>query len=447
MSDIAIRVENLSKAYRIGLKEQQHETLLAAAAAWLKSPFTNFRSLQNLSTKDTQISEPRSSNSDLRSPISSSPPAQEDIFWALRDVSFEVKHGDAIGIIGRNGAGKSTLLKILSRITEPTSGRARIYGRVASLLEVGTGFHPDLTGRENVYLNGTILGMRRREIDAKFDEIVSFSGVEKFIDTPVKRYSSGMRVRLAFAVAAHLDPEILIIDEVLAVGDAEFQKKCLGKMQDVASQGRTVLFVSHNMQAVSTLTNRCIMLKNGSSQAHGPTSEIISRYLEDGISTEPIYHAAASSNQPCVTRAEVQTSEPNNVHLHGRSLRLVFEVTVPEPLKSAAFSFQIVDSLQQPVIHLWIYGEERPILKTKGVHRFVCDIPKLRLYLGRYTLSVHLAEGEGGKHFQTIEGLCPMEVVMYGMDSSWKWRPDTCKYLEEASWEVNGFNMAPRNEA
>jgi lipopolysaccharide transport system ATP-binding protein len=202
-----------------------------------------------------------------------------ECFWALKDVSFEVRQGDVIGIIGRNGAGKSTLLKILSRITEPTEGRVRLKGRVASLLEVGTGFHPELTGRENIYLNGSILGMSRSEIKAKFDEIVAFAEVEKFLDTPVKRYSSGMHVRLAFAVAAHLEPEILIVDEVLAVGDTEFQKKCLGKMQDVATGGRTVLFVSHNMQAVSVLCNRGLYLCGGSLAYAGGVQETIHMYL------------------------------------------------------------------------------------------------------------------------------------------------------------------------
>jgi lipopolysaccharide transport system ATP-binding protein len=207
---------------------------------------------------------------------SEAPPS--DIIWALRDVSFEVKRGEAVGVIGRNGAGKSTLLKILSRITEPTTGRATVYGRVGSLLEVGTGFHPDLTGRENVYLNGTILGMKKREVDAKFDEIVEFSGVEKFIDTPVKRYSNGMRVRLAFAVAAHLEPEILIVDEVLAVGDAEFQRKCLGKMQDVAGHGRTVLFVSHNLGAVSRLCPSGLYLVGGELQFAGAIEDVLANY-------------------------------------------------------------------------------------------------------------------------------------------------------------------------
>lgn len=209
----------------------------------------------------------------------SAPPSREH-FWALKGVSFDVKCGDVLGVIGRNGAGKSTLLKILSRITEPTEGRVRIRGRVASLLEVGTGFHPELTGRENIFLNGTILGMTRREIQKKFDEIVAFAEVDKFLDTPVKRYSSGMYVRLAFAVAAHLEPEILIVDEVLAVGDVQFQRKCLGKMKDVAGQGRTVLFVSHNMAAVQSLTNRCILLSQGRVVAAGGTDEVVAGYLK-----------------------------------------------------------------------------------------------------------------------------------------------------------------------
>src|SRR6202453_4541006 len=207
MSDIAIRVEGLSKAYRIGLNEQRHDTLFGAFASFLKSPLSNFQALQNLSRFGTE--------------------EEADVIWALKDASFEVKHGEAIGIIGANGAGKSTLLKVLARITEPTCGRAEVFGRVGSLLEVGTGFHPDLTGRENIYLNGSILGMKRAEIARKFDEIVAFSEVERFLDTPVKRYSSGMYIRLAFAVAANLEPEILVVDEVLAGGDPEFQKRCL----------------------------------------------------------------------------------------------------------------------------------------------------------------------------------------------------------------------------
>lgn len=263
MSNVAIRVKNLSKRYRIGLREDKPETLVGAMASWFKSPISNYRQLQRLSRFADNGQE------------------REDVIWALKDVSFEVEQGEVVGIIGRNGAGKSTLLKILSRITEPSSGRATINGRIASLLEVGTGFHPELTGRENVYLNGTVLGMSRQEVERKFDEIVDFSGVEKFIDTPIKRYSSGMQVRLAFAVAAHLEPEILLVDEVLAVGDAEFQKKCLGKMGEVARKGRTVLLVSHQMAAIQNLCRRAVLLDHGKLQAHGQTDSVITKYLND----------------------------------------------------------------------------------------------------------------------------------------------------------------------
>lgn len=253
MSDIAIRVENLSKQFRIGMRKYSYYTLRDHLADSMKSILRRGRSSQ---------------------------PGNNTI-WALQDVSFEVKRGEVIGFIGRNGAGKSTLLKILSRITEPTSGRAEIYGRVGSLLEVGTGFHPELTGRDNIYLNGAILGMKKTEIDRRFDEIVAFSEVEKFIDTPVKHYSSGMYVRLAFAVAAHLEPEILIIDEVLAVGDAAFQRKCMAKMGDVGKEGRTVLFVSHNMAAIANICQKTVLLHQGTLLLNGETKMVIDRYLTD----------------------------------------------------------------------------------------------------------------------------------------------------------------------
>ena len=256
--NVAYEVENLSKIYRIGAKERIHDSLARMALEFIKSPYTNYKKYRSLYTFDDQ-------NLDAGD---NSP----DIIWALRDVSFKVKQGEVLGIIGRNGAGKSTLLKILSKITYPTRGYAKIYGRVSSLLEVGTGFHPELTGKENIYLNGTILGMRKNEIDAKYDEIVEFSGVEKFLNTPVKRYSSGMKVRLAFSVAAHLEPEILIVDEVLAVGDADFQKKSLNKMENVTQEGRTVLFVSHNMPAINRICTRAIHLESGRIIDEGPAA-------------------------------------------------------------------------------------------------------------------------------------------------------------------------------
>jgi lipopolysaccharide transport system ATP-binding protein len=262
LSTAAITAEDLGKRYRIGMREERPETLVSALVGLVRSPWTNLSRLRSLTRIETDEDRP-------------------DLIWALRDVSFEVRAGEVLGVVGRNGAGKSTLLKILSRITEPTQGRAAIRGRVASLLEVGTGFHPELTGRENVYLNGTILGMSKREIDGAFDEIVDFSGVERFLDTPIKRYSSGMKVRLAFAVAAHLRAEVLLIDEVLAVGDAAFQRKCLGKMDDVARSGRTVLFVSHNMATVGSLCPRCLYLRDGGIAFDGPSEATITRYLRD----------------------------------------------------------------------------------------------------------------------------------------------------------------------
>jgi lipopolysaccharide transport system ATP-binding protein len=263
MSDIAIRCESLSKQYRIG-EQERYKALRDVLADAAKEPFRRLRSVA------------RNGNSNSKSDI-------RNFIWALDDVSFDVKQGEVIGIIGRNGAGKSTLLKILSRITQPTRGEAHIHGRIGSLLEVGTGFHPELTGRENIYLNGAILGMRKAEIERRFDEIVAFAEVEKFIDTPVKRYSSGMYVRLAFAVAAHLNTEILLVDEVLAVGDADFQKKCLRKMGDATKNGRTTLFVSHNMESVARLCSRALLLEKGKVDSSGTTSEVIAKYLHSGF--------------------------------------------------------------------------------------------------------------------------------------------------------------------
>jgi lipopolysaccharide transport system ATP-binding protein len=257
MNNIAIRVENLGKQYKIGSEVDRYRTLRDTIAETVKRPINMLRH---------------------------GPTSSKETIWALDDISFEVRRGEVLGVIGRNGAGKSTLLKILSRVTEPTKGIAEIHGRVGSLLEVGTGFHPELTGRENIALNGAILGMKRTEIDQKFDEIVEFSGVGKFIDTPVKRYSSGMYLRLAFAVAAHMEPEILVVDEVLAVGDAEFQRKCLGKMSDVASEGRTVLFVSHNMSAILRLTQESIVLEKGKLVLRASSPQAVDYYLTSGFS-------------------------------------------------------------------------------------------------------------------------------------------------------------------
>jgi lipopolysaccharide transport system ATP-binding protein len=280
MPDLAIRCENLSKQYRIGSPDS-YRTLRDAISSVAVAPFR--RSKNNSRNGHGHI-------------------------WALQDVSCEIKRGEVVGIIGLNGAGKSTLLKILSRITAPTRGRADVYGRVGSLLEVGTGFHPELTGRENIYLNGAILGMRKAEIDRKFDEIVSFAEVEKFLDTPVKRYSSGMYVRLAFGVAAHLETEVLLVDEVLAVGDAQFQKKCFEKMRDIGVQGRTILFVSHNMSAVRSICKQALILERGKVVAQGEIDETVDRYLSQNSSAQGSCETAVETNTFSVSAVEITSA-------------------------------------------------------------------------------------------------------------------------------------------
>ena len=267
-----ISVEGLHKHYRIGLKEEMHDSFLGATLNFFKNPLRNYRKYRSLYRFD-DISP------DQGTLLNNNP---DSVIWALKDVSFKVKKGEVLGIIGNNGAGKTTLLKVLSKITTPSFGRAEIHGKISSLLEVGTGFHHELTGRENIYLNGTILGMRKKEIDTKFDEIVDFSGIEKFIDTPVKRYSVGMKIRLGFSVAAYLEPDILVIDEVLAVGDSDFQKKCLQKMETVGKYGRTVLFVSHNMQMITRLCSRAILLEKGQIKNDGPADKVVASYLTSG---------------------------------------------------------------------------------------------------------------------------------------------------------------------
>lgn len=294
MNDIAIRVEGLSKQYRIRKEQQRYKNLRDTFADAFMSPFRRAgKLLRGQATGAAELDE---------------------AFWALKDVSFDIKQGEIVGIIGRNGAGKSTLLKILSRITEPTAGIADIHGRVGSLLEVGTGFHHELSGRENVYLNGAILGMKKPEIDYKFDDIVAFAEVERFIDTPIKHYSSGMYLRLAFAVAAHLEPEILIVDEVLAVGDAGFQRKCLGKMQDVGQRGHTVLFVSHNMPAITRLCERAILLDEGRMVQDGPSHRVVGDYLNSGHGTTAVREWPDPSKAPghevaCLWAVRVRTED------------------------------------------------------------------------------------------------------------------------------------------
>ena len=338
-----VRVENLSKKYRLGgMRSGGYLSLREVVANGSKEMWRR-AVVDPWSRLGGNPADRRSS-------------ADED-FWALRDVSFEIGQGDRIGIIGRNGAGKSTLLKLLSRITEPSGGRISIRGRVASLLEVGTGFHRELTGRENIYLNGTILGMTKKEVDRKFDEIVDFSDVERFIDTPVKRYSSGMAVRLAFAVAAHLEPEILIVDEVLAVGDVMFQKKCISKMQDVRKQGRTVLFVSHNMPAVSMLCNRAILLSAGQVVMDGSPHEVISRYLnsDEGVPSKREWPDPAGAPGRDVTRL-------GSIRVVGRDGRTVSSVDVRDDV-GIEMVFDVLQPGYKLLPHYWFYNEEGAMMK------------------------------------------------------------------------------------
>jgi lipopolysaccharide transport system ATP-binding protein len=378
MNNIAIKAEALSKVYRIGLNEQTHETLFGAAASFLKSPLSNFRKLRKLSTFDLDGEDP-------------------DVIWALKSVSFELRRGEVLGIIGRNGAGKSTLLKVLSRITEPTTGRVEVFGRVASLLEVGTGFHPDLTGRENIYLNGTILGMKKREIDEKFDEMVDFSEVGRFIDTPVKRYSSGMRVRLAFSVAAHLEPEILVIDEVLAVGDAAFQKKCMGKMGDVASQGRTVLFVSHNMAAVKALCTEGLVLKGGQVAFRGGVDDAIAAYLATNQTedTGNLDHAGDRSGEGPIrfTSLKVFDHLSQSTDLVQSGQKITIELSFASATNEkcpAGLAFHIFFSTVMEerlfLCSTQFAGEVPDVFPPTGTIR--CCIPSLALIPGQYSLEI-----------------------------------------------------------
>jgi lipopolysaccharide transport system ATP-binding protein len=312
----AIKVENLSKIYRLG--EIGTGTISRDLERWVK--------MNVLGKEDPFLKIGESNDRSLK--------GGSDLVYSLQDLNFEIQQGDAVGIIGRNGAGKSTLLKILSRVTTPTTGKINIKGRVASLLEVGTGFHPELTGRENIYLNGAILGMRKREIDRKFDEIVDFSGVERYIDTPVKRYSSGMYVRLAFAVAAHLESEILIVDEVLAVGDAEFQKKCLGKMGEVSKgEGRTVLFVSHNMGAIAELCDSCIVLENGLVKANIEASKAVSTYLNYNSASVYISKKQQKTN-PFIQKIWITDSKNNSISEIATNNSICLNIQMYNPLKN-----------------------------------------------------------------------------------------------------------------
>jgi lipopolysaccharide transport system ATP-binding protein len=389
MDDIAIRVENLGKQYRIGLTPMRYRTLRESLA-------------ESISREGRSK---RAANKEEFGTI-----------WALRDVSFEVYKGQVLGVIGRNGAGKSTLLKILSRITEPTEGYAEIHGRVGSLLEVGTGFHPELSGRENIYLNGAILGMRREEIGRKFDEIVAFSEVEKFIDTPVKRFSSGMYLRLAFAVAAHLEPQILVVDEVLAVGDAEFQRKCLGKMNDVAQEGRTVLFVSHNMSAILRLTQETILLDQGRIVLRAPTPQAVDHYMASGFSqsgerTWEIEEIPAESApfRPIALRVSDQNQRTFDRVRSTDPILIEVEYVLDAPIKGLRVGVYVQTTLGEFVFTSFdtdtTHQFERFSVRPQGHYISKCTLPPDFLNEGQYVLGINASSYKVKRYFQNENAL------------------------------------------
>lgn len=373
MKQLAIKAENISKQYRLG------EVGTGTISHDLNRFWHKIRGNEDPYLKIGESND--------RSAKGSS-----DYVWSLRDINFEIEQGDAVGIIGRNGAGKSTLLKLLSKVTKPTTGNFKVNGRIASLLEVGTGFNPEMTGRENIYLNGAILGMRRHEITRKFDEIVDFSGVERYIDTPVKRYSSGMYVRLAFAVAAHLESEILIVDEVLAVGDAEFQKKCLGKMGDVSKgQGRTVLFVSHNMNAVNQLCNKGILLNKGQIEMIGDTTSIISKYIENQINQSDVI-VPNNNNKAYLNGIKICSKGVSSI-LSGSDVEFEIEVFSKEVISNVQFGFGVNDVFGNRIITPSSKHINKAFNLNKGLNYIVCSLPVFPLKPGRYFMDMYISGG------------------------------------------------------
>ncbi len=390
-SDLSILVRGIGKRYKIGATQQRTDTLrdlITAQAARIGS---------SLRGKNHRSDE-------------------ADHIWALRDVNFEVKRGQALGIIGRNGAGKSTLLKVLSRVTDPTEGYGELRGRVGSLLEVGTGFHPELTGRENILLNGAILGMHKKEIEARFDEIVAFSEVEKFIDTPVKRYSSGMYLRLAFAVAAHLEPEILVVDEVLAVGDADFQRKCLGKMGDVANSGRTVLFVSHNMSAILRLTQDSIVLDKGKVLLRAPSSEAVDFYLNRGLSKlgerfweEDEVPVSSVPFRPLAIRILDKTGQVSDSVRSVEPIRIEIDYELTEDVTGLRVGYYLFTTRGEPVFTSFDIDSEELFkeytARPKGIYTSRCTIPPDTLNEGRFLLGINASSYGIRRYFQDDQAL------------------------------------------
>lgn len=415
---IAIKAENISKQYRLGYVGSG--SLKDDAQRW----WARIRGKEDPLLTIGETND-RSSK------------GESDYVWALKDINFEIAQGDTVGIIGRNGAGKSTLLKILSKVTAPTTGNIKVNGRIASLLEVGTGFHGELTGRENIYLNGAIMGMRKHEITRKLDEIVDFAGVERYIDTPVKRYSSGMHVRLGFAVAAHLENEILIVDEVLAVGDADFQKKCLGKLGDVSKgEGRTVLFVSHNMSAINTICYNGLLLKNGRVDFAGNISETISNYRNVfNNNLNNIEYLNPDQNNG-ITRLLIKTSTGTDVHDFSKELVFSISARFRKEYKNVAIALQIFDEKDNSVLNPLILQNKLNWLNNKEVNLDLI-FPKIRLFQGKYTISVHLGDKSSNEHIQTLENIASFSVSLDGINSEYGWQKNSAIYFEDYFWKTN----------
>lgn len=400
MNDVAIQAEGLGKQFHIGRLQRGYKTFREVAAETFLGPFHRLRRLLRGQAEGA---------ADLN-----------DTVWALRDVGFEIQQGEVVGIIGHNGAGKSTLLKILSRITEPTHGFVNVHGRVGSLLEVGTGFHQELTGRENIYLNGAILGMRKAEIDRKFNEIVAFAEIDRFLDTPVKHYSTGMQTRLGFAVAAHLDPEILLVDEVLAVGDAAFQKKCLGKMQDVAKGGRTVVFVSHNMGSITQLCERVFWLDHGQLKLIGEPDDVVTKYLSAGTHIASVWtppDSPSASPEVAVRRVRVLAAggAPSSIIDFDSSFSIEIGYELFLPIRNLAVAYYLFD-IQGHM--LWTSrdldaGTLNGRVRDPGMYISTCLIPGNRLRPGRYFLTVSCFR-PGGHYFAYHSNILSIEITEVG---------------------------------
>jgi lipopolysaccharide transport system ATP-binding protein len=425
MTKPIIRVDGLGKQYRIGARERGYKTIRETLVDAVVSPLRRLNG------------NPRSDAGNV-----------ESLIWALKDVSFEVQSGEVLGIIGRNGAGKSTLLKILSRITEPAEGRVEIRGRVASLLEVGTGFHGELTGRENVYLNGAIMGMRKAEIDRKFDEIVAFAEVERFLDTPLKHFSTGMQMRLAFAVAAHLEPEILLVDEVLAVGDAAFQERCLGAMQKTAASGRTVVFVSHNMASVQHLCTSVMLLRSGRISATGAPAEVIGNYLSDAQEGSSVsiseWSDRITTGEARLLRLEISDGNGRTTDgiPIGGGVRFTLRAKFYKPIVDPSFGVVVHNAVGEPILDIKSVHAGLRLGRVEGCVVVHASVEKLGLYPGRYFLSPWISDAAGTRTIDFVRLCCTLHVnPAPGPHGDLKLDPAWGKYWVASVWTANELSQ------